>query len=68
MAAKKAAEKEKFNIDEALDRLDEINQKLSDKDIALSDAIALYQEGVKVAAACKENLAGLEKTLEIIQA
>lgn len=66
MATKKAQEKEKINIDEALDRLDEINQKLSDKDIALSDAIALYQEGVKVAAACKENLAGLEKTLETI--
>lgn len=66
MATKKAQEKETINIDEALDRLDEINQKLSDKDIALSDAIALYQEGVKVAAACKENLAGLEKTLETI--
>ena len=29
------SKKEDFNVDEALDRLEEINKKLSDKDIAL---------------------------------
>lgn len=68
MAAKKTVEEKEFHVDEALGRLDEINQKLSDKDIELNEAIELYKEGVKIAALCKENLADVEKTLEIINA
>lgn len=56
---------EQFNVDEALDILEEINQKLSDKDISLGDSLNLYKEGVLLATKCNEHLVGVEKELEI---
>lgn len=58
--------KETFNIDEALSRLEEINKKLSEKDIALNESIELYKEGTLLAAKCQEQLQGIEKELKII--
>ena len=58
--------KETFNIDEALSRLEEINKKLSEKDIALNESIELYKEGTMLAAKCQEQLQGIEKELKIL--
>ena len=69
MAAKKVSEEqntEKFNIDEALNKLEEINEKLSEKDISLDDSIRLYNEGTVLAAKCQEHLKGVEQTLKIV--
>ena len=66
---KKTVKKEKaenFNIDEALERLEEINNKLSEKDIALNESIELYKEGTLLASKCKEQLQGIEKELIIL--
>ncbi len=66
---KKTVKKEKaenFNIDEALERLEEINNKLSEKDIALNESIELYKEGTMLASKCKEQLQGIEKELKIL--
>lgn len=57
---------EEFNVDEALTRLEEINNKLAQKDIALNDSLTLYKEGVLLAAKCEEHLVGVEKQLEVI--
>ena len=65
MAAKKQ-EESVFNVDEALDRLEEINRKLEDKDITLQDSLTLYKEGTELAAKVKARLVGVEKELEII--
>jgi exodeoxyribonuclease VII small subunit len=53
-------------IEEAFARLDEINARLESPDTSLKDAIALYSEGVKLAAACRENLEGVEKEIKIL--
>ena len=58
--------KETFNIYEALSRLEEINKKLSEKDIALNESIELYKEGTLLAAKCQEQLQGIEKELKIL--
>ena len=58
--------KETFNIDEALSRLEEIKKKLSEKDIALNESIELYKEGTLLAAKCQEQLQGIEKELKIL--
>lgn len=58
--------KETFNIDEALSRLEEINKKLSEKDIALNESIELYKEGTLLAVKCQEQLQGIEKELKIL--
>ena len=48
-----SGENEEFNIDEALNRLEEINDRLSEKDIALNESIELYKEGTILASKCK---------------
>ena len=60
------AENQEFNIDEALNKLEEINKQLSDKDISLDDSIKLYNEGTILATKCQEHLVGVEKQLQII--
>ncbi len=53
-------------IEEAFKRLEEINAGLESPDTGLKEALALYAEGVKLAAACKENLEGVEKEIRIL--
>ena len=67
MAAKKQ-EETVFSVDEALDRLEEINRRLEEKDITLQDSLTLYKEGTELAAKVKARLVGVEKELEIINA
>lgn len=55
-----------MSIDEALQKLDEINAQLAKTDIELMEAMKLYQEGVWLANALKEKLVGVEKEFTII--
>ena len=64
--AEKKQEKAVFNVDEALDRLEEINKKLEEKDVSLQDSLLLYKEGTELAAKVKERLVGVEKELQLI--
>lgn len=59
-------EDDSFDIDKALERLEIINDKLSQKDIPLNESIELYKEGTLLAAKCKERLTGIEKELKIL--
>lgn len=59
-------ENKDFNVDAALQRLEEINNKLADQQITLNESLELYKEGTELAAKCKEHLVGVEKTLQII--
>ena len=58
--------KEEFSIENAMKRLEEINSLLAGGDISLKDSLALYQEGVKISAECKENLEGIEKEIIVL--
>ncbi len=60
------AAKKEFNVDESLDRLEEINKKLAEKGIPLNESLELYKEGTMLATKCKEHLEGVEKQLQII--
>ena len=60
------SEKNDFNIDEALEKLEEINKQLSDKDITLDDSLKLYNEGTTLAKKCQEHLVGVEKQLQMV--
>ena len=66
MAEKNKPEEKAFNVDEALDRLEAINQKLEEKELSLQDSLTLYKEGTELAAKVKARLVGVEKELEII--
>ena len=59
-------ENKEFNVDEALERLDEINEKLSNSNASLDESIKLYNEGVELAKKCQEHLEGVEIQLQIL--
>ena len=61
-------EKKEFNVDEAMNRLEEINRRLADQELSLNDSIQLYKEGTLLAAKCKEHLIGVEKAFQIVNA
>ena len=53
-------------IEDAFARLEEINARLESTDTSLKESLELYTEGVKLVAACKENLEGVEKEIKIL--
>lgn len=59
-------EKDDFVIEEAFERLAQINTLLESKDTNLKESVELYSEGVKLVAACRENLCGVEKEIQIL--
>ena len=61
-----AAKKEEFDIEKALERLEEINELLSKSGTSLKDSMELYKEGVALSDKCKENLEGVEKEIKIL--
>ncbi len=46
--------------------MEEINKLLENPDTNLKDSMTLYAEGVELANACKEELAGVEKEIKIL--
>ena len=59
-------EEKDFDVDEALERLEEINTKLAAGDLSLAESITLYKEGVELAGKTKERLEGVEQELTVI--
>lgn len=55
-----------FQVESALDRLEEITRALQDKTLPLEEAMKLYQEGTLLAKECQEHLEGVEKQLQIL--
>lgn len=59
-------DKDALVIEEAFERLEEINRLLENPETSLKDSLSLYSEGVKLVNACKENLEGVEKEIQIL--
>lgn len=55
-----------FIIEDAFERLAEINAQLEKPETGLKESLDLYAEGVKLVAACRENLEGVEKEIQIL--
>lgn len=66
--AKKTDPSEEFDVDEAMERLDEINSTLAEGKMSLKDSVELYNEGVLLAEKAKEHLEGVEQKLQIVNA
>lgn len=49
-------EEEELNFEEALSKLEEINNKLERNSVPLEEAIDLYSEGMELIKLCKEKL------------
>ena len=58
---------DKFNFEDAMKRLDQITEELSREGVELEKALALYEEGVKLAKACNAKLEDTERKIKILQ-
>ena len=67
MAEKKNEKKEDaFDVEKALERLEEINSELGKSGTSLKTSLELYKEGVQLAEQCKTHLEGVEKEIKIL--
>lgn len=63
MATKKVVEK---SFEEALSELETLVKRLEQAEVPLADAIAYFQEGMKLSAFCRQTLDDAEKTVTTI--
>ena len=65
MPAKKT-KKEEISFEEALERINEISEKLSGNSLGLDESVELYAEGMKLIAQCKEKLDSAERKIHLV--
>lgn len=45
-----------MSFEEALKRLEEINEKLESEDISIEEAVTVYKEGIEISRFCQQKL------------
>lgn len=58
---------EQLSFEEALNRLEKITQTLEDGGLRLEEAIALFEDGIRLAKICNEQLNAAELKISQIQ-
>lgn len=58
----------KITFEMRMDRLRDLNEKLSEGDLSLDEMMKVYEEAVRTAAACREILEGYEAKVEELTA
>jgi len=58
------SEEKEMTFEEAIKQLEEIVEKLEEGNVPLEDAIAFFQEGMKLSKLCHDKLQHVEKQLE----
>ncbi|MBE6782051.1 MAG: exodeoxyribonuclease VII small subunit [Ruminococcaceae bacterium] len=56
-----------LSFENAYAKLEEIAQKLNSNDISLDQAIALYEEGMKLTKFCTETLENAKQRIEVLK-
>ena len=59
--------KKEMKFEEALNKLDEINEKLSAEDISIEDSVKLFKEGVELTKLCQKKLDDAKHEIEQIE-
>jgi exodeoxyribonuclease VII small subunit len=54
------------NFEESLKKLETIVEKLEEGDLALEESIKLFEEGVSLSAACKQELDAAEGKVQML--
>lgn len=62
-----AQKKENIKFEDAMWRLDKITEELSKEGVSLEDALALYEEGVKLVRACNKKLEDTERKIKMLR-
>ncbi|WP_319561634.1 exodeoxyribonuclease VII small subunit [Marispirochaeta sp.] len=53
-------------FEERLNRLEELSEKIHDENVDLDQAMAFFEEGIKLARALENDLASVERKIEIL--
>ncbi|HUX20528.1 MAG TPA: exodeoxyribonuclease VII small subunit [Spirochaetia bacterium] len=53
-------------FEERLTRLEELNEKISEGNIPLDEAVALFEEGIKLAKGLEKDLSKVERKVELL--
>ena len=56
----------KKNFETALNRLEEITQKLENGDLSLENSLKMFNEGIELAAFCSKQLSEAQKKVELL--
>ncbi len=54
------------SFEERLRRLEELNEKISEGEVPLEEAVAMFEEGMKLAKALEKDLSKVERRVEIL--
>ena len=65
--ARKKEEKE-LTLEEAFARLDELVERLEDRDVPLEESFQIYKEGMDLLKSCNEKIDTVEKKMQQINA
>jgi|YNPBryulayer2012_1023412.scaffolds.fasta_scaffold23513_1 exodeoxyribonuclease VII small subunit len=58
--------KKNFKLEQKLDRMQEISQKLEEGTLPLDELLQLYEEGIKLSQECRKYLDEVELKIETI--
>ncbi len=54
------------NFEERLKRLEDLSESIRDPDLALEDAVAIFEEGIKLSKGLEKDLQRIEARVEIL--
>ena len=54
------------NFEERLTNLEELNEKMKSGNIALDEAVQIFEEGIKLAKGLEKDLSKVERKIEIL--
>ena len=63
----KANNIEKYDLESAMKRLDEVVAGLSAENISIEDSLALYEEGVALVRLCNARLESVERKISLLR-
>ena len=66
MPAKSSDKKNPLAFEQRLERLEQLAEKLRDGKIPLEDAVAIFEEGMKLSQSLEKDLARVERRVEIL--
>jgi len=58
---------EEKTFEQAIERMEEIISRLSDGNLGIDESVALYEEGVKLAAFCDEKIKEAKRKITLLQ-
>ncbi|MBQ1862915.1 MAG: exodeoxyribonuclease VII small subunit [Clostridia bacterium] len=56
-----------MTFEQAMNRMEEITARLADGNLGIDESLALYEEGVRLAAFCDEKLKDVQRKITVLQ-